>query len=113
MVQTSDNISKTYEILRWDPILSSDSLDRHPALYVDVGNDFDQANICYFPIKIEDTHSYYDNKMAFAKLIPVGITCGHRPNFQEKTKLMAIVPDMIWQGYPMTLGKVSALIIKN
>lgn len=99
---------KSYNILRWDGIISSGNSNPHPCLYIKPDqNLLDLLNkTSQILIQIKDTNSPYDNKVAYASVSPSQIMGGYRPNFQMETGLLGVIPQLSWQGYPNSLGYI-------
>jgi len=104
-------MSKSYKIVRWDGIITPSNPSAVPGLYIqpdqaliDLQNERGQISI-----KIVNTNSAYDQKLAFAIVQPSAITGGFRPNFQDQTDLWVVLPEIVWEGYPRDLGHVEVL----
>lgn len=104
--------SKIYNIARWDAIIN-DSKSNAPVPGIYVIPDSDLINLCQqknkIAIKIVDTQSSYDQKLAYAIVQPSEYTGGYRPNFQYQTGSVVILPDIKWDGYPRQLGSIEVL----
>jgi hypothetical protein len=108
---------KTYPIKRWDSVVNHDFViqygDSLPALYVLPDKellDLMAENNSRIPVKIINTVSCYDDKVVMATCKPSAITAGFRPNFQEQTGLVVIVPELTWSGYPENMGSVKVML---
>lgn len=111
-------MSTAIDIVRWDAVTNKNPktvsmAPNNPALYVlptpELMEYARKANF-YIPVKVTGTEfGAYDEKIAMAIVQPSEITAGFRPNFQADTNLICIIPDMVWQGYPNAMGKVSVL----
>lgn len=108
------SVAKEYSIHRWSPILNQPgTLVSKPALYItpdDVLLKLLVEKGDRLPIKITSTNSPYDLRLAYATFQPSETTAGFRPNFQVATGWIAVIPDIPWDGYPLTLGSVHVLI---
>jgi hypothetical protein len=101
---------KLYKIQRWDGIIDF-KVKPKPGLYIIPDDDLIQLCLTNpkIGIKITETNSGYDNKLAWASVRPSEFTGGFRPNFQDYTGLMVILPELQWEGYPPDLGYVNVL----
>ena len=113
-------MSSIYKIQRWDGIyIETDKSATHsgnPALYIFPDEDlleYLKKNDYNIPIKITGTNSGYDNQLAYATAQLSEHTAGYRPNFQEKTNTIVLVPDVLWNGYPRDLGEVHVLVVRK
>lgn len=103
--------SRTYEIKRWDGIILPSVGVPQPGLYIQPDAELlslleSQGQIA---IKIINTRSVYDNKLTYATIRPSELTGGSRPNYQQQTGYMVILPNIPWDGYPNQLGSVEVL----
>jgi len=103
---------RTYKIERINAILEGGSIDTVPAFYIHGDEDllrlFDYYN-GRVPIKIVGTNSGYDNRLSYASLRPSKLTGGYRPNFQQQTQLLCVIPEFAWEGYPPQTGELQIL----
>lgn len=64
-------------------------------------------------IIIKNTNSQYDGLVAWGTVRESTITGSCRPNYFDITQLYTITLDMIWNGYPLSLGDFSVLGCEN
>jgi hypothetical protein len=102
--------ARTYDIVRWDGIIQSSSTPQ-PGMYIvpdstliEFLNNMDQV-----AIKISETNSGYDNMLTYAHVIPSEYAGGYRPNYQAETQSYVVLPQIVWNGYPPNLGKITFL----
>lgn len=103
---------RNYKIERIDAIVQHGAINSVPAFYVQGDDDLFQLFNFYkgrAPIKIHGTNSAYDNKLSYASLQPSQFTGGFRPNFQQETGLLCIIPEFAWDGYPPKTGELEIL----
>ena len=104
-------MSRTYDIHRWDGIILPSMNAPQPGVYIRPDEELfallSQKNV--LSVRFKNTNSIYENKIAYAEIRPSAVTGGFRPNFQEQTGLVVLLPDLTWEGYPDTLGQVEIL----
>lgn len=113
-------MSSIYKIQRWDGVYTENDKSTlnsgHPAIYLFPDEDlleYLRKNKHTIPIKITGTNCGYDNQLAYATAQLSQYTAGYRPNFQEITNTIVLVPDIVWNGYPRDLGEVHVLVDKS
>lgn len=108
--------SKSYDIKKWDGVQNKYYNSSHinlPALYIQPTKclmEHIRENNFEVPIKITGTNTSYDNQLSLAKVLPSQNVAGYRPNFQAKTNYIVFIPNIKWQSYPLTNGKIHALV---
>lgn len=110
-------MSSIYEIQRWDVIYNNTKSNLKtgpttPVVYVTATDDllsYIHKMNYEIPVKITDTNSPYDNKLTMARVNLAENTAGYRPNFQAITNLIVFELDVVWVGYPVSVGNVHVL----
>lgn len=106
-----------YQIQRWDPIINKpNSINPIPGIYIIPDEQllsFIKKHNFKIPIKITDTNSIYDNKLSYAQCQLSEYTGGYRPNFQNITNSIVVLPEIPWRGYPNNMGNLHILMEKK
>jgi hypothetical protein len=107
---------RIYPIVRWDAIQNQKgSTHAQPAVYIEPTPDTHAYLLNLYnkqglaPIQLTGTDSTYEQQLAYASVQPSEVTGGYRPNYQADTCQWAILPHIVWQGYPRSLGQVTLL----
>lgn len=103
----------TYTIQNWNAVLKGKSIQPQIALYITPDENFYAIAALHngrVPIKVIDSGvGTYDNHLSYAQVQASSVTGGYRPNFQMDTKLVCLIPEVKWEGYPLQNGKVQIL----
>lgn len=106
----------SYEIKRWDAVISNNSLTQSPMLYIvpDIYLlEFIKSNKFSLFCQIYETESSYDNLLIPCSANKSSDTPNCRPNYFVETNTYVITLDTNWIGYPNKLGKVIFSGYKN
>ncbi len=101
--------SSHYQIKRWDPVMSGNSLNQHPAIYIEPDTaflEFAMNNQFSLTCTISGTNSIYELTPLRGVVNQSGFVPNCRPNFFSQTGLYIITLDSDWHGYPAELGQV-------
>lgn len=99
-----------FEIKRWDAVISGENAIPKPMIYIEPDLkflDFIKRSENFVKVKVEKTHSEYDNKEYFAAVDKSAFMPNCRPNFYDKTGWYTLTLGSFWSGYPPKNGNVS------
>ncbi len=102
----------SYKILRWDAILTGNSITKIPIIYFAPTTElleYLRVNDFMVMVKIQGTGTIYDNKLIAAVVNKSCEVPNCRPNFWEETGSYVAQLMCVWNGYPPCnrLGTVS------
>jgi hypothetical protein len=105
-------MNNEYQILRWDAILTNNSITKIPIIYVEPDIallEYLKANDFMIMVKIQGTGTIYDNKLIAGIVNKSCDVPNCRKNFWEQTGSYIVQLMCVWNGYPPCnrLGKVS------
>ena len=94
----------SYEIKRWDVILSPNGLNKQPMIFIYPDINFINLinNNEVLHVQIQNTNTVYDGQVLYGTVSRSSFI----PNFFSKTQLYVVILDCEWYGYPnpSTLG---------
>ncbi len=97
----------TYKIVRWDAVLNDCTIIPKPFIYFHPDLElleFLKRNNFRVRVTISGSNSRYDGGKIWAIAKKSTFAAGCRPNFFEGTELWVLTLDVIWNGYPKSLG---------
>jgi hypothetical protein len=111
-------MNKEYKILRWDAILTGNSITRVPIIYIKPDIEFIEymkRNDFMIMCKIQGTCTIYDNKLIAGIVNKSCEVPNCRPNFYTETGSYIITLMATWNGYPECnkLGTVSFIGLED
>jgi len=102
----------TYKIVRWDAVLNDCTIIPKPFIYFYPDLElleFLKRNNFRIRVTISGSNSRYDGGKIWAIAKKSTFAAGCRPNFFEGTELWILTLDVIWNGYPKSLGNFTVV----
>ncbi len=102
----------TYKIVRWDAVLNDCTIIPKPFIYFYPDLElleFLKRNNFRIRVTIHGSNSAYDGGSIWAIAKKSTFAAGCRPNFFEGTELWVLTLDVMWNGYPKSLGNFTVI----